>query len=80
MVTLIEISKNDIIFLKYTETLNPANELRDLFMPDLSNTFSSSDSHGKDDALGVRIASCVTPQPVAEVRLMLETAEEGFVC
>lgn len=43
MVTLIETSKNYVLFLKYSETLNPADELRDLFMPDLSSTFSSSE-------------------------------------
>lgn len=42
MVTLIEISKNYVLFLKYSETVNPADELRDLLMPDLSSTFSSS--------------------------------------
>jgi len=43
MVSLIEISKNDVLFLKYTETLNPADELRDLLMPDLSSRFSPSE-------------------------------------
>lgn len=67
MVTLIEVAKNYILFLKYTEILNHAVSLRDLFMLDLSVTFSSGEYHGKGKALYIRTVSFKVLQPVPEV-------------
>lgn len=70
---MVDICKNYIVFLKYTETLNLVGSKGSVHA-DLSSSSSSSGTHGKDSA------RCVRTVPCAPATLKPGTAAGGFMC